>query len=146
MKLSARGLDLIKKHEGPAATVPYICPGGKRTIGYGHVIKPGENLRAITQKQAEQLLAQDVEYFEEAVNSLVKVPLTQNQFDALVSFALNVGAGGLGSSTLLRILNTEDYKRAAEEFTRWDKAGGEVQPGLVRRRLDERSLFLSEWV
>lgn len=114
------------------------------TIGYGHTgldhndgtVYPG---RVITQQQAEDLLLYDMGTSEGAVSSLVKVPLNQNQFDALVSFQFNVGA--LESSTLLRLLNTGDYFGAACQFDRWNHAGGEELHGLTLRRHSERDLF-----
>ena len=120
----------------------YRCPAGVWTIGYGHTqgVKPD---MVISQLQAERFLRQDLKRFEDAVTSLVKVPVTPNQFSALVSFAYNVGAGALYDSTLLRKLNQKDYKGAANEFLRWNKAGGKVLPGLTRRRLAEKDLFES---
>lgn len=149
MKTSPRGVALIKSFEGCRLTA-YRCSAGVLTIGYGHTgpdVLPG---MTITQQRADELLTQDLERFERDVISLVKVPITQGQFDALVSFAFNVGsdidsddiAEGLGDSTLLRRLNARDYMGAAGEFLRWNKAGGVVLGGLVRRRKAERELFL----
>lgn len=135
------GLDLIKHFEGFRAT-PYICSGGKRTIGYGHVIQPNERLVNIDREIGEVILKQDVRHFAEHVKALVTVPLNDNQFAALVSFAFNVGAGRLKTSTLLRLLNSGDYEGAADQLPRWRRAGGHVMPGLVRRRKAERELFL----
>ncbi len=92
--------------------------------------------------QADSALISDLAQCERAVNRLVKVTLTQNQFDALVSFVFNVGSGNLQSSTLLRKLNSGDYKGAADEFLRWNKAAGKVMNGLVARRTAEREFFL----
>lgn len=140
MKTSKRGLDLIKEYEGFRADA-YLCPAGVWTIGYGTTkgVKKGDK---VTKEQAERMLADDVAAFEQSVISAVKVPLNQNQFDALVSLTYNLGAGNLRSSTLLRMLNTGDYTGAAEQFLRWNKAGGKVLAGLTRRRESERALFL----
>lgn len=97
--------------------------------------------QTITQQQADDYLRRDVRQFERAVARQVRVPLTQGQFDALVSFAFNLGEGALAQSTLLRLLNAGDYAGAAAQFDRWNKAGGRVLPGLVRRRAAERALF-----
>ena len=142
MKTSAAGLDLIKGFESYSATA-YLCPAKVLTIGYGHTgsdVKPGMR---ITVQRGMELLAQDVNRFERAVNRLVTVPLTQGQFDALVSFAFNVGegAGGLQTSTLLKKLNARDYAGAAAQFNLWNKSKGKVLAGLVRRRAAERKMF-----
>jgi lysozyme len=150
MKASANCYELIKAFEGLHAVKAdgtvraYICPAGKWTIGYGSTkgVRSGMN---ITQQEAEDLLVKDVNEFEAAVNRLVKVPLTQNQFDALVSFAFNVGSGNLSSSTLLRKLNVSDYDAVPSELLRWNKArvNGVLTPlkGLTRRRSAEAALF-----
>ena len=139
MRINEAGLNLIKDFEG-CRLKAYLCPAGVWTIGYGHTqgVKPD---MVINQLQAERFLRQDLKRFEDAVTSLVKVPITLNQFSALVSFAYNVGVGALYDSTLLRKLNKKDYKGAANEFLRWNKAGGKVLPGLTRRRLAEKDLF-----
>lgn len=153
MRTSERGLELIKEHEGFRAQ-RYICPGGKPTIGYGHVILPTEphlNTAVLTEAEATEILARDVEIAERGVNRHVTVELNQNQFDALVSFTFNLGSGNLGRSTLLRLLNEEDYNGAASQFDRWVYAMGEdgvrrKLPGLISRRADERDLFLEPYV
>lgn len=139
MNTSQKGLDLIKSFEGLRLSA-YKCPAGVWTIGYGTTagVKPGQS---ITKERAEELLRDDVKRFEDQVLRLVKVPLTQGQFDALVSFTYNLGAANLGNSTLLRLLNAGDYKGAAAQFDRWTKAGGKELPGLVKRRAAERALF-----
>lgn len=141
MKINQEGLNLIKDFEG-CRLKAYLCPAGVWTIGYGHTqgVKPD---MVITQLDADRFLLQDLKRFEEAVSSLVKVPITPNQFSALVSFAYNVGTGALYDSTLLRKLNNKDYKGAANEFLRWNKAGGKVLPGLTKRRIAERDLFIN---
>jgi len=139
MHTSQKGLDLIKSFEGLRLSA-YKCPADVWTIGHGTTagVKPGQT---ITKERAEELLREDVERFEAQVLRLVKVPLSQGQFDALVSFTYNLGAGNLSNSTLLRLLNAGDYAGAADQFDRWNKAGGKVLAGLVRRRAAERALF-----
>lgn len=112
------------------------------TIGYGHTgdVKPRQQ---ISLSEAESLLHTDLMRFEKGVDYLVKVDLNQNQFDALVCFAYNVGLGSFKKSTLLKKLNAGDYLGASNEFEKWNKAGGKVLKGLTARRLDEKSLFLS---
>lgn len=145
MRLSATGLDFIKQHESFRAK-PYYDPGGYLTIGYGHRIKPGESFTSITHDEALQLLANDVQWAEAAVNRLVTVPLTQSSFDALASLVFNWGAGqdAFGGSSLLRKLNAGDYQGAAQRLSEWPiTSGGKVLPGLVRRRQEEAAMFLS---
>jgi GH24 family phage-related lysozyme (muramidase) len=134
-------IDMLKEFEG-FRSYPYTCPGGSLTIGYGNTIKPGE-YTSITKEQAEALLRKTVSSFEAAVKKMVTVPLSQNQYDALVSLAYNIGAGALRKSTLIKKLNTGDYKGAADEFLRFVKANGKTMEGLVKRRERERNLFLS---
>jgi GH24 family phage-related lysozyme (muramidase) len=134
-------IDMLKEFEG-FRSYPYTCPGGSLTIGYGNSIKPGE-YTSITKEQAEVLLRKTVSSFESAVKKMVTVPLSQNQYDALVSLAYNIGAGALRKSTLIKKLNTGDYKGAADEFLRFVKANGKTLEGLVKRRERERNLFLS---
>ena len=141
MQISKAGLDLIKQFEGLYLQA-YRCPAGVPTIGYGHTAGVAMG-QTITQQQADDYLRRDVRQFERAVERQVSVPLTQGQFDALVSFAFNLGEGALAQSTLLRLLNAGDYAGAAAQFDRWNKAGGRVLPGLVRRRAAERALFES---
>jgi len=121
------------------------------TIGYGHTGKDVFPGKLITKAEAEELLLEDVEYFEKGVLRLVKVELTENQFSALVSFAYNCGldedtddkAEGLGDSTLLKLVNQKEFVKAADQFLVWTKAKGKTLPGLVKRREEERKLFLS---
>jgi GH24 family phage-related lysozyme (muramidase) len=136
------GLELIKSSEG-CVLYTYDDGVGVPTIGYGHT-EGVEWGQTITQTQAEELLKQDLNYFEQEVSNLVTVPLTDNQFSALVSFAFNVGIGAFAESTLLRFLNQGDYIGASEQFGRWVNGGGEVMPGLVFRRSLERELFLTQ--
>lgn len=142
MKISKNGLNLIKSFEGLELKA-YKDAVGVWTIGYGSTGSHVTPNQTITEKQAEDLLLRDVSRFEIGVSNAVKVPLTQSQFDALVSFSFNVGLANLESSTLLRKLNAKDYKGAANELPRWNKAGGKVLNGLTRRREAEKALFLS---
>lgn len=142
MKISQKGMDLVKSFEGLKLKA-YKDSVGILTVGWGST---GSHVTAgmtITKEQAEQLLKKDLERFEKGVCDLVKVPLNQNQFDALVSFSFNLGLGNLKSSTLLKKLNSSDYIGASKEFERWNRAGGKVLAGLTRRRVAERDLFLS---
>ena len=146
MQTSDKGIALIKQFEGCKLTA-YQDSVGVWTIGYGWT-KPvdGKPIRAgmtIKQETAERLLNTGLVSYENDVSRLVKVDLTQGQFDALVSFTYNLGARSLSTSTLLRKLNAGDYAGAADEFLRWNKAGGKVLNGLTRRREAERALFLS---
>jgi lysozyme len=136
------GLELIKSSEG-CVLYTYDDGVGIPTIGYGHT-EGVEWGQTITQSESEQLLKQDLNYFEKEVTRLVTVPLTDNQFSALVSFAFNIGTGAFAESTLLRFLNRGDYITASEQFGRWVNGGGEVMPGLVFRRSLERELFLTQ--
>lgn len=141
MKISQKGIEVIKKFEG-CKLEAYKCPAGVWTIGYGTTKGVSAGMK-ITKEKAEELLKVDVEKFEKSVLKLVKVDLNQSQFDALVSFAYNLGEGNLSSSTLLKMLNNKDYYGASQEFIRWNKAGGKVLNGLIRRRETERNLFNS---
>ncbi|EMW2199081.1 lysozyme [Enterobacter hormaechei] len=146
MQTSEKGIALIKEFEGCKLTA-YRDSVGVWTIGYGWT-QPvdGKPIRAgmtIKQETAERLLKTGLVSYESDVSRLVKVGLTQGQYDALVSFTYNLGARSLSTSTLLRKLNAGDYAGAADEFLRWNKAGGKVLNGLTRRREAERALFLS---
>ena len=140
-KISQAGINLIKKYEGFRAD-SYKCPAGKDTIGYGHLIRDGENYTKITEQEGEELLRTDVDFAEKAVKRYVKVNLNQNQYDALVNFVYNLGEGNFSRSTLLKKLNASDYDGAGDEILRWNKANGKVLNGLVKRRTEERELFL----
>ncbi|ULH10794.1 lysozyme [Serratia marcescens] len=146
MKTSTNGMNLIKKFEGCRLTA-YQDSIGVWTIGYGWTQpingKPVTQGMTITQQQADELLQQGVVQYEQGITKAVTVEINQNQFDALVSFSYNLGINALNSSTLLKKLNGSDYNGAANEFLRWNKAGGKVLPGLTRRREAERKLFLS---
>lgn len=141
MTLSENGLKLIESFEGLRLEV-YNDAAGLPTIGYGHLITVGEDFSGgITLEQAQELLSKDTAVAQEAVNTYVTVPLTQNQFDALCSFVYNVGTNAFKESTLLKLLNKKSYYTAWEEFVKWDKAGGKVVEGLLRRRQAEAALF-----
>ncbi|QMR79238.1 lysozyme [Enterobacter sp. RHBSTW-00175] len=146
MQTSDKGIALIKEFEGCKLTA-YQDSVGVWTIGYGWT-QPvdGKPIRAgmtIKQETAERLLKTGLVSYESDVSRLVKVGMTQGQFDALVSFTYNLGARSLSTSTLLRKLNAGDYTGAAAEFMSWNKAGGKALKGLTRRREAERALFLS---
>lgn len=139
MTTSDAGIQLIKKYEGCCLDA-YLCPAKVPTIGYGHT--EGVNLgMRITQEQADSLLKGDLVSREAAVRRLVRVPVTQGQFDALVSFVYNIGTGAFERSTLLKKLNAGDTRGASAQFAVWNKAGGKELPGLTKRRAAERALF-----
>ena len=140
-KISETGVALIKKWEG-CRLKAYQCSAQVWTVGWGHTKDVGRNT-VISQEYADELLIQDLRIYEEAVNKYVKVPLTQNQFDAIVSLSFNIGIGAFQKSTLLRVLNRKDYAEAANQFLVWKYAKGKIVQGLINRRADERKLFLS---
>ena len=146
MQTSDKGISLIKEFEGCKLTA-YRDSVGVWTIGYGWTQpvdgKPIYAGMTIKQDTAEHLMKTSLVSYENDVLRLVKVNLTQGQFDALVAFTYNLGARSLSTSILLRKLNIGDYSGAADEFLRWNKAGGKVLNGLTRRREAERALFLS---
>ncbi|MGC0154945.1 lysozyme [Chromobacterium vaccinii] len=142
MQTSQNGINLIQQFEG-LRLAAYQDAVGVWTIGYGHTGADVHGGLAIDQQQADQLLRQDLARFEQGVSRLATAPVNQNQFDALVSFSYNLGLGNLQSSTLLRLLNAGDYRGAAGQFPLWDKAGGQVLPGLLKRRQAEQALFLA---
>ena len=141
MNISEPGLALIKQFEGFSPT-PYLCPAGKPTIGYGHVIRASEQFPdAISTDEAESLLKQDVSYTEQIITHSIVIDLTQNQFDALVSLAYNIGVGAFVNSTLLRLLNTGDTQAASAQFAHWIYSNGQKLDGLAARRAAEAELF-----
>lgn len=144
---SNRGVSLVKEFEG-LETTAYPDPGNPVsgepwTIGYGHTrgVCKGDTC---TEDQATEWLRGDLKDAEGAVKHLVDVVLSQNQFDALVSFVFNCGASAFGNSTLLRMLNQGSYLGAADQLPRWNRGASGPLPGLVRRRAAERDLFLEE--
>ena len=144
MKTSVSGVELIKEFEG-FRTMPYKDIVGQWTVGYGHLLIPGDGCALgspITMGQATSILVNDLYKAEQAINQAVKVSLTQNQFDALVSFTFNLGVNALGTSTLLKLLNEGNYQEASEQFARWDHAGTVEVASLKQRRLKEAALFM----
>lgn len=141
MNISENGINLIKRFEG-CRLKAYRCPAGVLTIGYGHTGSDVSNGMVISQEKAENMLKMDLTVHCNNVSKLVKVPITQNQFDALVSFEFNVGYGALSTSTLLRLLNQGKYLDASKQFERWVYAGGKPLEGLKKRRIAEKELFL----
>jgi lysozyme len=141
--VTQEGIDLIKRFEGFSPTV-YICPAGYPTIGYGHLVREAERYeQGITEAEAEELLRRDVHAAENVVLRLIDVPLTDGQFDALVSFTFNLGAGALQRSTLRRKVNRQAHSEVPEQFMRWVWAGGNKLPGLTIRRAAESNKYLS---
>lgn len=140
LRTSDAGIALIKRFESFCATV-YRCPAGKPTIGYGHVVLPGEQFGTITEADAIDLLRRDLAVAEAAVRRLISVPLTQSQFDALVSFTFNVGEGALEKSTLRRRINEGNWALAKHELLRWVYADGKKLKGLVVRREEEARML-----
>ena len=144
MKTSAEGLSLIKKFEG-CELYAYQCSAGVWTIGYGHTkdVEPGMQ---ITKEDAEEMLVEELHEYESYINDFVTAPLSQNQFDALVSWVYNLGPANLKASTMLKVLNAGNYDEVPAQMKRWNKAGGKVLEGLIRRREAESLLFLGkEW-
>ena len=158
MKVSARCKEMIKHHEGVRYR-PYICPARLHTIGVGHVLYPDQGRLPLDQRDAYPLKAEDnrvfsgtevdgilgadLRRFEVGVAKLFPVGLTQGQNDALVSFAFNLGLGGVQRSTLRQKVLRGELEAAADEFLKFTRGGGKILPGLVKRRNDERALFLS---
>lgn len=143
MKTSDRGVNLIKQFEGLRLD-SYRCSAGVWTIGYGHTGPDVKEGQRITKLEADRLLRQDLERFENTVNNTVTVELNQNRFDALVSFTYNVGEEAFKRSTLVGKLNNGEIAEASEEFLKWNKAKGRELVGLTRRREAEQELFNQE--
>ena len=139
MKTSQEGIDLIKHFEG-CELESYRCSANVLTIGYGTTKNVVEGMK-ITQNQAEEMLMKDLEEFAEYVEDLIDVKLDQHQFDALVAWTYNLGPTNLKTSTLRKVLNKGAYDDVPEQMKRWNKAGGQVLKGLVRRRAAEALLF-----
>jgi len=146
MKTSPSGRAAIARREGNKLKA-YKDSVGVLTIGVGHTSAAGPpkvvSGMTITAQESDDILSRDLALFEKAVSSAVKVPLKQNEFDALVSLAFNIGAGAFSKSTLVKKLNAGDRAGAADQFLVWNKAGGKVLKGLASRRADERKQFLS---
>jgi lysozyme len=140
-EINQAGLDLIKSFEGLRLDA-YKDIVGVLTIGYGHTGADVTEGLSISEDQAQDLLKTDLARFEAGVEEAVTSDLTDNQFAAIVSFAYNLGLGNLRSSTLLKLVNAGNMDSAADEFPKWDRAGGQVSEGILRRRNAERDLFL----
>lgn len=156
--ISDKAIQQIKKHEG-VRFKPYRCPANLWTIGVGHVLYPEqiklpmadrlnfalkpEDFRIFSAGEVDEILKADLQRFEVGVRRLCPSGLTQSHLDALVSFSFNVGLGNLQRSTIRMKHNRSDFQGAADAFLQWTKAGGKVLPGLVKRRNDERQLYLS---
>ncbi|EKU59513.1 phage lysozyme [Acinetobacter sp. WC-323] len=147
MKASQVGINLITSFEDLVLTA-YDDGVGVWTIGFGTTVYPNgvkvKRGNTCTLNQAKEFFAHDLNRFEAVVNQSVKVAINQNQFDALVSLTYNIGSGAFKGSTLLKLLNKGEYQGAADQFLVWNKAGGKVMKGLVRRREAERALFLKK--
>ncbi len=141
-RTNQNGLLLIKSFEGIKLEA-YRDPVGIWTIGYGTTRNVKPRMR-ISKARAIELLQEDLARFEKSIHEAVRVPINDNQFSALASFTYNVGPGAFRDSTLLRLLNGGNIRGAADQFPRWNKAGGRVLAGLTRRRQAERKLFLGE--
>lgn len=158
MKVSARCKEMIKHHEGVRYR-PYICPARLHTIGVGHVLYPDqgrlpldqrdayplqpEDQRTFSRAEVDGILSADLRRFEAGIAKLFPMVLTQGQNDALCSFAFNLGLGGVQRSTLRQKVLRGEIEAAANEFLKFTRGGGKILPGLVKRRNDERALFLS---
>ena len=144
METSSEGISLIQKFEG-CELEAYQCSAGVWTIGYGHTKDVVEGM-TITKEQAEQMLVDELHEYENYINEYVTVALSQNQFDALVSWVYNLGPANLKASTMLKVLNSGKYEDVPSQMKRWNKAGGKVLEGLIRRREAEACLFKGmEW-
>lgn len=143
--ISDAGLNLIKSFEG-VVLHGYLDSAGKLSVGTGHLVLAGEPYKLdepITMEQNDALLRSDLEHAENGVDSMVTVPINENERAALISFAFNLGVGALQHSTLLRRLNAGQRQEAADQFLSWDHQGNTRLPGLTRRRVAERALFLT---
>lgn len=148
MNIGDRGLDLIRAFEGFRAD-PYLDAVGVPTIGYGSTYYPGgQRVRLtdppISEPEARRLMQATLAEFEDGISAALQVDVTQSQFDALICWAFNIGVSAAQNSTLMKKLNSGDYFGAADQFLRWNKAGGVVLRGLSRRRAAERALFLED--
>ena len=139
-KVTQNCIDLIKHYEGFRETA-YICPAGYKTIGYGHLVPNGENIQTIGIQQAEIYLYTDLINSEKSVLRLIRVPLEDYQFDALVSFVFNLGGGALQRSILRQKVNREEHDLVPQEFIKWVYASGRKLSGLIKRRNTEALLY-----
>ena len=142
LKTSQEGISLIKSFEGCELTA-YRCSANVPTIGFGHTagVSDGDTC---TQEEAETMLAEDLEEFEDYVKNYVESELQQNEFDALVAWTYNLGPANLKESTMLKELNSGNFEEVPRQMKRWNRAGGEVLDGLIRRREAESRLFKGE--
>jgi lysozyme len=147
-KIGTKGLDLIKSFEG-LKLKPYLCPANVPTVGYGSTFYENDKKvkltdPSITEQRASELLLDSLKGFERYVDSYCRDDINQNQFDALVSFCYNLGPANLKSSTLLKKANVNpNDPTIAQEFLRWNKAGGKALKGLTKRRQAESDLYFS---
>jgi lysozyme len=135
--------DFIEQWEGFRETA-YRCPAGVLTIGFGHTGSDVKKGQVVTYKEAYNMLLEDLKRYASGLAAWVNVKVTEGQYIALLSLAFNVGVGAVAKSTLLRLLNAGDIEAAGDEFLKWTYAAGRELPGLVRRRREERKLFLGE--
>lgn len=140
MNISPQGVEHIKSFEFFSPRV-YTCPAGYKTIGYGHLLLSTERYTELTSEQADEILYQDITLAEMAVLRLIRVKLTQYQFDMLTSFTFNLGGAALQSSTLRQKINRLEHHLVAKELMRWVYAGGKILPGLLRRRFIEGAIY-----
>jgi len=139
--ISNNGLRLIRAFES-FSPIPYVCPAGYKTLGYGHVVKPTEVFDLpLSPESGKIILLKDVGVSERAISRLIRVPLSQNQWDALTSWTFNLGSGALQSSTLRSVINRQEYDEAPDQIRRWIYAGGRRLNGLIKRREIEARLF-----
>lgn len=145
MRISENGITFISKHEG-LELEPYLDIADKWTVGFGHLLKEGEERRTITLEEARELLRKDLASVELALNKWIKIPVTQKEYDAMCSLCFNIGTGNFHTSSVLRFLNQHQHEDAAEAFLLWNKitkAGKKVMSqGLLNRRRAEMALFL----
>jgi len=142
MQASDNCVEFVKQFEGFSST-PYFDVAHRLTIGFGHLIKPGEKFAELDDASATDILKSDMQLACDAVNRYVTCDINQNQFDSLVDFTYNLGIGSLEKSHLLQYVNEGDFDRASGEFGKWIFAGGVISEGLERRRAAEKELFLT---
>lgn len=150
MKISSKGLELIKEFEG-FSSAAYLCPAKIPTIGYGNTfwedgrkVKLGEQISKTNALELLELIAN--KDFADKIFPLIKVKVSQNKFDAMVSLAYNIGVGNFSKSTLLKKVNSGDFDGASNEFLKWNKSGGKELLGLTKRRQREYEMFKNDFV
>lgn len=144
MKADKNGIEFLKSLEG-LRLEPYQCTAGVWTIGYGHTWSVDEHTPKITPEQADEFLKDDLDFFEKNLTRLIRITITQSEFNALLSFAFNVGIERIRESTLLKKLNLGDIRGAAKELDKWVYAGGKISEGLKNRREKEKALLLADF-